>query len=68
MVQNGMPIHASYILKEKDMMTTPVTEGIPVEMPRNMMEKLTEQLVVSQEREIGRLVKLLEEKEGKIAT
>ena len=50
------------------MMTTPVTEGIPVEMPRNMMEKLKEQLVGSQEREIGCLVKLLEEKEGKINT
>ena len=58
-----MPIHASSIPEERDMMTTPVTEGMPVEVPRNMMEKL----VGSQEREITRLGRLLEEREGKIA-
>ena len=54
MVQNGLPIHASYILEEEGTMLTPATEGIPIEVPRNQ-ESNAEQFVISLKNEIDLL-------------
>ena len=54
MVQNGLPIHASYILEEEGTMLTPATEGIPIEVPRNQ-ESNAEQSVISLKNEIDLL-------------
>jgi len=66
MVEKEMPI-AKGRDEAEDRMPAQTISGILAEAPRSITEKLAEQLMGSQEREIERLAKLLEESKNKIA-